>query len=126
VTVFTDIDSAFSRKLHRELASYLEAGIKLRYLFFPRAGVGSPSYSKAVTVWCSSQRKQAMSVAITGAALEELICPSPVERHLALGKRLGVSGAPALLLENGEMLPGYIAAERLAEILERMASLKPD
>jgi thiol:disulfide interchange protein DsbC len=126
VTLFTDIDSAFSRKIHRELDSYMRLGIKLRYLFFPRAGVGSPSYTKAVTVWCSADPKQALNLAITGQVLEERACPNPVQQHLALGKQLGISGVPALMLENGEMLPGYVAAEGLSEILSRMPGKAAD
>ena len=121
VTVFTDVDSAFSRKLHRELAEYAKQGIRLRYLFFPRAGPSSPSYAKAVTVWCSEDRKQAMDQAITGQEMEKRVCDNPIAEHMAMGKRLGVTGVPVLLLENGEMLPGYVAAERLADILKRMS-----
>ena len=38
ITVFTDIDCGYCRKLHRQIDDYNELGIKVRYLFFPRSG----------------------------------------------------------------------------------------
>jgi thiol:disulfide interchange protein DsbC len=124
LTVFTDIDSAYSRKLQQNIAEYTYRGIRIRYLFSPRAGVGSPSYEKAVTVWCANNRHTAMTRAMSGESLESLSCPNPVSDHLQLGRRLGISGAPVLVLENGEMLPGYVDAEKLYGILSKMKSLQ--
>lgn len=119
VTVFTDIDCGYCRKLHGEMAKYNDAGIRVRYLFFPRAGVDSPSYRKAVSVWCADNRNEAMTVAKTGAVLEEQDCPNPVREHMALGQQMGVTGTPALVLESGAMVPGYVPAERLLGMLEQ-------
>lgn len=124
LTVFTDIDSAYSRKLQQNIAEYSHRGIRIRYLFSPRAGVGSPSYDKAVTVWCADNRHDAMTRAMSGELLESVSCPNPVRDHLQLGGRLGVSGAPVLVLENGEMLPGYVEAEKLYQILNKMKALQ--
>ncbi|MCW8944778.1 MAG: thioredoxin fold domain-containing protein [Sedimenticola sp.] len=120
LTVFTDIDSAYSRKLQREIETYTHRGIRIRYLFFPRAGVDSPSYMKAVTVWCSVDRQKALKQAMSGEAKEMRDCENPVSNHFQLGTMLGVSGAPVLVLENGEMLPGYVDAEKLYEIMSKM------
>lgn len=119
VTVFTDIDCGYCRKLHGEMAKYNDAGIRVRYLFFPRAGVDSPSYRKAVSVWCADNRNEAMTVAKTGATLEDRDCPNPVREHMALGQQMGVTGTPALVLESGAMVPGYVPAERLLGMLEQ-------
>ena len=64
--MFTDIDCGFCRKLHSEMARYNEEGIRIRYLFYPRAGIGSESYKKAVSVWCADDRKAAMDKAKAG------------------------------------------------------------
>lgn len=124
LTVFTDIDSAYSRRLQREIGDYTGRGIRVRYLFFPRAGDDSASYAKAVAVWCAEDRRQALERAMAGELVESPPCDNPVRRHLELARRLGVSGAPVLVLDNGDLLPGYVAAERLLEVLERMESLK--
>ncbi len=122
VTVFTDIDCGYCRMLHQEIASYTEQGIKVRYLAYPRAGVNSPSYDKAVTVWCSEDRKTAMTRAKQGESLSPKTCPNPVKAQYELGQSMGVRGTPSLVLENGEMIPGYVPAARLANMLDTAAT----
>jgi len=117
ITVFTDIACGYCRKLHRQIADYGAEGIRVRYLFFPRAGVGSDSFKKSVSVWCADGRRQAMTDAKAGKPVEPKSCENPVQDHLELGKQLGVSGTPAILLESGDMVPGYVPAKRLATML---------
>ena len=117
ITVFTDIDCGYCRKLHREIEDYNKEGISVRYLFFPRAGVGSPSYEKAVSVWCADDRKQAMTDSKAGKEIETKTCDNPVQDHMLLGQAMGVTGTPAVVLEDGEMLPGYVPAKRMAKFL---------
>ena len=118
VTVFTDIDCGYCRKLHREIADYGAEGIRVRYVFYPRAGKNSESYKDAVAVWCSDDRKRAMTAAKSGTKLEAKSCTNPVKEHMALGESLGISGTPAIVLENGDMVPGYVPAKRLAALLD--------
>jgi thiol:disulfide interchange protein DsbC len=122
ITVFTDIDCGYCRKLHREMEGYNEAGINVRYLFYPRAGIGSPSFQKAVSVWCADDRKQAMTDAKSGKEIESKSCDNPVKEHLQLGQAMGVTGTPAIVLEDGEVLPGYIPAAKLAKFLDAEAA----
>ncbi len=124
VTVFTDIDSAYSRKLHQVMDQYTDLGIRMRYLFYPRAGIDSGSFGKAVAVWCAPDRYRAIDRAMAGEALESAVCPNPVKDHWQLGQSIGISGAPVLVLESGDLLPGYVAAERLIKILGKMQRLK--
>lgn len=118
VTIFTDIDCSYCRKLHRGMAEMNELGIQVRYLAFPRAGAGSKSYDKAVSVWCADDRQAAMDRAKAGKQPEKAECDAPVKSHLALGKKLGVSGTPGLVLEDGRLLPGYVPPQRLLKLLE--------
>ncbi len=119
VTVFTDIDCGYCRKLHSEMARYNEEGIRIRYLFYPRAGIGSDSYNKAVSVWCAEDRRGAMDQAKAGKEIPALTCANPVEEHYNLGQTVGVTGTPALLLEGGEMVPGYVPPHRLRKALDQ-------
>jgi thiol:disulfide interchange protein DsbC len=121
VTVFTDIDCGYCRKLHGEMAKYNDAGIRVRYLFFPRSGEGGESYKKAVSVWCASDRKQAMTDAKAGKDVPAKSCPNPVDEHMAMGELVGVSGTPFMVLPDGGDLPGYVPAERLKRILAEHA-----
>jgi thiol:disulfide interchange protein DsbC len=118
VTVFTDIDCGYCRKLHSQIANYEAEGIRVRYVFFPRAGVGSDSFYKAVSVWCSADRQAALTEAKQGKDLPRKNCDNPVMEHMKVGESLGVSGTPAIILENGDMLPGYVPPKRLAAILD--------
>lgn len=119
VTIFTDIDCPYCRKLHNEMKSYNDAGIKVRYLAFPRAGIGSDSYKKAVSVWCAEDRADAMTRAKNGQDVEAKSCDNPVRQHMKLVEQLGVNATPTIFLEDGRRVPGYVPAQRLTEILEQ-------
>lgn len=119
VTVFTDIDCGYCRKLHSEIASYNQYGIKVRYLMFPRAGIGSESYQKAVSVWCSDNRPEALTRAKRGEDIPPKTCDNPVKSQYELGQALGVRGTPSIVLDDGEMIPGYVPPAQLAQILAK-------
>jgi len=122
ITVFTDVDCGYCRKLHQEIQGYEDEGIRVRYLFYPRAGAGSPSYKKAVSVWCSDDRQAALTEAKKGKPIPEKQCDNPVLEHMKLGERFGVQGTPAIVLDNGEMVPGYVPPKRLAVLLKTGAT----
>jgi thiol:disulfide interchange protein DsbC len=108
LTVFTDIDCGYCRKLHAQIDEYNQQGIAIHYMAFPRAGVGSHSYDKAVSVWCASDQRDAMTQAKLGAEPDPLQCDNPIEEQYKLGIDLGVSGTPSLLTADGTMIPGYV------------------
>lgn len=117
LTVFTDVDCPYCRKMHSEMASYNELGITIRYAAYPRAGLGSNSYNKMVDVWCAEDSQQALTVAKQMKPVLSDACDNPVAEHLALGERVGVLGTPAIITEQGEMIPGYMPAPQLAQQL---------
>ena len=117
VTVFTDIDCGYCRKMHSQMAAYNKEGIKIRYLLFPREGLGSESFNKAVSVWCAGNRQEALTKAKRGEAVENRTCDNPVQAQYELGQKIGVRGTPSMILEDGEMLPGYVPPTQLAEML---------
>jgi len=119
VSAFTDIDCGYCRKLHREMADYNKLGITIRYLAFPRSGVNTESYYKAVSVWCAADRKAAMTEAKSGATPPKRDCDNPVQAHMAAARAVGVTGTPTLVLENGRVIPGYVEPKRLLQILEQ-------
>lgn len=119
ITVFTDIDCGYCRKLHDEIDQYNARGITVRYLAFPRSGVGSASYNKAVSVWCEKDRQTAMTRSKAGETLPKADCDNPVKDEYELGQMLGVNGTPAIILEDGSLLPGYIPPAKLAKALDK-------
>jgi len=118
VSIFTDIDCGYCRKLHSEIDQYLAEGITIQYLFFPRAGKGSDSYNKAVSVWCAKDRNAALTEAKKGSTPEAKTCDNPVDEHMQLGADFDVKGTPMIVTEKGNIYPGYLPAKQLLEVLE--------
>ncbi len=122
VTVFTDVDCGYCRKLHQEITAYNRAGISVDYLFFPRAGLNSASFDKAAFIWCSDDRQQAMNQSMTasGIAHTPAQCDHPIRETLALGQRIAKSGTPTILAKDGSFVGGYLSA---ADLMQRLAQL---
>jgi len=118
VSVFTDIDCGYCRKLHSEIDQYLAEGITIQYLFFPRAGKGSDSYNKAVSVWCSDDRNAALTAAKKDQKIPAKTCDNPVDEHMQLGADFDVKGTPMIVTEKGNVYPGYLPPKQLLEALE--------
>ncbi|MDP6375541.1 MAG: thioredoxin fold domain-containing protein [Pseudomonadales bacterium] len=114
INVFTDVDCGYCRKLHLEMADINAHGIEVRYLAFPRAGVGSRSYEKIVSAWCAHDRNTALTDLKLGKEIPDRVCPNPVSDQYDLGREIGVTGTPAIVLEDGRLLPGYMPADTLA------------
>lgn len=118
ITVFTDVDCGYCRKLHSQMAEYNKLGVRVRYLFFPRSGPNTESWATAESVWCSPNRNDALTRAKREEKIKTAKCAStPVARHFQLGEEMGVRGTPAIVLSSGEMLPGYVPPAMLVEHL---------
>ncbi|MEO8063889.1 MAG: DsbC family protein [Pseudomonadota bacterium] len=119
ITVFTDIDCGYCRRLHSQINEYNRLGIRVRYMFFPRSGPDTESWHKAETVWCSSNRNEALTRAKNDEPIKAAKCPADiVARDYELGHKLGVEGTPAIFLASGEMLPGYAPPGQLVKYLK--------
>jgi thiol:disulfide interchange protein DsbC len=119
ITVFTDIDCPYCRKMHEEMQGYNDAGIAVRYMLYPRAGLNSPAYKKAVSVWCAKDRAAAMDDAKLKGKIDSKTCENPVQRHMEIGEEVGVTGTPAIVLEDGSLIPGYRPAKDMARMLNK-------
>lgn len=117
VSIFTDVDCGYCRQMHREMAEINALGIEVRYLAFPRAGPGSDAYRKIVSAWCAENPNQALTDLKMGRSIPERSCKNPVADQYQLAARLGVTGTPAIITEEGQLLPGYLPADRLAQAL---------
>ncbi len=114
ITVFTDIDCAYCRKLHREMADLNNRGIEVRYLFWPRSGPNTDSWAKAEKVWCSADRNSALTLAKAGNPVEGEVCEdTPLVEHYKLGREVGLRGTPAIVTESGRLISGYLPAPQL-------------
>lgn len=118
IAVFTDIDCPYCRKFHDEVTDLNDMGITVNYYGFPRSGPNTPSFAKYVSVWCSDDQRSAMDAAKQGRSVERQDCENPVAEQYQLGQQVGVTGTPAIVLENGRVIPGYRPAKQIAEVLE--------
>jgi len=118
LTVFTDISCGYCRRLHAELDTLLEEGIRVRYLLFPRAGMDSQGHKDLESVWCADDPQAAMTNAKAGGKITPMTCDNPIESHVALAERIGLRGTPLIYLDSGDRVPGYREATILANMIK--------
>ena len=114
ITVFTDIDCGFCRKLHQEVSELNAMGVEVRYMGFPRAGIGSASYNKYVSAWCAADQQDSLTKLKNNKSIETKTCENPIEAQYALGQKMGVTATPAILFSDGTVILGYRKAKDLA------------
>lgn len=115
ITIFTDISCGYCRRLHADLDTLLDAGVRVRYLLFPRAGLGSSGHAALESVWCADDPLEAMTIAKSGGQVATRTCDNPIEQHVALAERVGLRGTPLIYTDAGERIPGYREPAALAQ-----------
>jgi len=119
VTVFTDVDCTYCRKLHSQIDEYMAAGIEVRYLLYPRSGPASRSWNTSEDIWCSRDRNQALTAAKMDRDFESQKCDaSTISEHYMLGQNVGLTGTPALVFDDGTLVSGYLPPATLASRLQ--------
>ncbi len=118
ITVFTDIYCPYCQRLHQEMDDYRKNGVKVRYIFVPFKGARSVETS--VSVWCAKDPNLAMDKAKAGEDVESKTCDNPVQQHQQLASQLGIRGTPAIMLDNGQLMPGYVPSSKLIQQLDAM------
>ena len=115
INVFTDVDCGYCRKLHSEIAEINALGIRVRYLAYPRGGIGSEGYEKLVTAWCAKDPQATLTNLKSGRTMKMSNCESPVKDQYFLGQQIGISGTPAIITSDGRLFPGYLPAGELSK-----------
>ncbi|KAF1704353.1 thioredoxin fold domain-containing protein [Pseudoxanthomonas suwonensis] len=121
ITVFTDVECGYCRRMHQQIAEYNRQGIAVEYLAFPRMGMASQDARDMVSVWCANDRRQALTQAKSGAKVASRECTSPVAMQYSIGKQVGVTGTPAVFAPDGTQLGGYVPPANLRATLDRLA-----
>ncbi|MGL6020778.1 MAG: bifunctional protein-disulfide isomerase/oxidoreductase DsbC [Gibbsiella quercinecans] len=125
ITVFTDITCGYCHKLHQQMKEYNAQGITVRYLAFPRQGLNSEAEKNMQSIWCTADKAKAFDAAMKGDAISPATCKTDISKHYALGVQFGIQGTPAIILQNGMMIPGYQGPKELAAMLnEHQAAMK--
>ena len=115
IFVFTDTSCGYCRRLHQDVPELNRRGVSVRYFAYPRAGLDSPTATQLQSVWCADDRNQALTDAKAGKTIEEKQCDNPVAAQFELGRQIGIRGTPAIYLENGKALPGYLPPNQLIQ-----------
>jgi thiol:disulfide interchange protein DsbC len=122
ITVWTDVECAYCRKLHSEIEQINKLGVRVRYMAYPRAGPGTADWAKMESVWCSKDRKTAITQAKLGNDVKTPNCgATPVAKEYELGDKMGVRGTPAIFTASGDYIGGYLPPQKLVEELDRLA-----
>jgi thiol:disulfide interchange protein DsbC len=122
VAIFTDIDCSYCRRLHSQIDDYLARGIEIRYLLYPRNGPASKSWNTAEQVWCSDNRSEALTLAKLDRDFDTANCDaSNISASYIMGQKVGLSGTPAIVLDDGTLIGGYLPADQLEMRLEQNA-----
>lgn len=122
ISVFSDVDCPYCRALHAEVPELNRKGVAVRYLFFPRSGPDTPSYYTAVSAWCAKDRQTAFTRAMEGKTIPKATCANPVKSDFDLGMRFGVEGTPTIVLQNGQVLPGYLPVDKLMQVIKEASA----
>jgi thiol:disulfide interchange protein DsbC len=122
VSVFTDVECGYCRKLHQDIAEYNSRGITIEYLAFPRMGLGSEDHTKMVSVWCASDRRKALTDAKHGRPVPTKSCTNPVTMQYDIGQRVGLTGTPMIITAEGVQMPGYMPPDALLAALDKLAA----
>ena len=121
ITVFTDVDCCYCRKLHSEIEQLTKLGVRVRYMAYPRSGPGTEDWKKMEQVWCSKDRKDAITKAKQGEAIKVSTCgATPVGKQFELGEQLGVRGTPAIFTPSGDYIGGYLPPNEMVKQLEQL------
>ena len=119
VTVFTDVDCGYCRKFHSQIAEYNKAGIRVRYMSYPRTGPGTSSWTKSESVWCAADRKDALTRAKRDELIKSKSCGDAlIKAQYELGEDLGVEGTPAIFTASGDYVGGYLAPAQLVQTIQ--------
>ncbi|HLS99594.1 MAG: DsbC family protein [Porticoccaceae bacterium] len=118
INVFTDVDCGYCRKLHQEVPELNRNGVEVRYLAFPRAGEGSPTFDKMVRAWCAADKAKALTDLKNGRNIAGELCKgNPVAAQYKLGQEFDVTGTPSIVLMDGTLLGGYRPVKDMLAIL---------
>ncbi|MCD9027386.1 DsbC family protein [Luteimonas sp. BDR2-5] len=122
VAVFTDVECGYCRRLHDDIAEYNRRGIAIEYLAYPRMGPDTDDFRLMESVWCADDRRKALTDAKSGRRVPPKTCDNPVAAHYALGQRVGLTGTPMIVAEDGTQMPGYMPPDQLLAALQRLAT----
>jgi thiol:disulfide interchange protein DsbC len=116
IAIFSDPNCPYCKQIENTLKSI--DNITVYTFLYP---VLSPdSTMKSKTIWCSSDRAKTWSAWMLDHKVPSgsTTCDtSAIDKNLALGRGMNVTGTPTVFLANGHRLPGAISASQLDQAI---------
>jgi thiol:disulfide interchange protein DsbC len=89
---------------------------------YPRNGPTSHAWATAEHVWCANDRNSALTAAKNDQQFEFSNCNSSVvQNQYQMGQDVGLSGTPAIVLDDGTLISGYLPPDQLRARLDQAA-----
>jgi thiol:disulfide interchange protein DsbC len=103
MVIFADPRCGFCKQFEQNLFKLTD--VTIYTLLYPVIAPDSAEISR--NIWCSKNPSQAwLDTMLKGALPAPNTCATPLDKNLALGKRLRVSGTPTTFLPNGQRIVG--------------------
>lgn len=120
IIVFDDPDCPYCRKLHEEIKILLKKRDDVAFYIkqYPLP-IHPKAYDKSKALVCDKSEKLLDDV-MNGKSIPAPTCETDVvDKNIALAKKLGVSGTPAIIFPDGRLLPGYVTADVLEKLIDK-------
>ena len=123
LTIFTDVNCPYCRRLHSRIEEYQALGIAFDYVFFPLS-IHPGADLKSVAVWCAKDPQRAYTSALIGLAPDAADCPNPVLRTVQVGNEIGVSKTPTAIAADGSIIDSTVllSPHRLLDALQKISA----
>lgn len=121
IATFEDPNCGYCKRMVRELQGMRDVTI---YTFMLPI-LSQDSVDKVKGVWCSDDRAKAWQDWMISSVPPQpaaAACAVPLDKLLALSKKLGIRGTPTIFLANGERIPGAVPVAKLEQAMEAAAS----
>jgi thiol:disulfide interchange protein DsbC len=126
VAIFEDPNCPYCKRFEKDIAKLTNATIyTFLYPILSRdVKARDDSYPKSMSIWCAPDRGAAWAqVMLEGRRLEAApaSCKHPLERILALGQKMHITGTPTLVFTDGRRAPGAVPLERVEQMMAEAA-----
>ena len=118
IAIFSDVDCPYCKRLEKNELSNID-NITIYTFLYPLA-IHPEAEEKSKKIWCAKDRAKAWSDYIFNDKLPKNSgdCKTPINKIVKLGKDLGISSTPTIILSNGKRVPGAIPYKQLEEYLQ--------
>ena len=117
IAIFSDVDCPYCKRLEKKELSNIN-NITIYTFLYPLA-IHPEAEEKSKKIWCAKDRAKAWNEYIFQDKLPKNSgdCKTPINKIVKLGKDLGISSTPTIILSNGKRVPGAIPYKQLEEYL---------